>query len=525
MHFMVERQAGTMNANIIEKYVEKVYGYAVGHTYSREEADDLSQEILFTAVRELPKLKDADKFEPWLWGIANNVTKCFRRQMGKKRALYSYDIPEDIAYEEDSDDDKEAVCDLLRTKIAMLSSIYRDIIVLYYYDSLSTKRIAEKLNIPEGTVTWRLSEARKKLKKECTKMNETALRPIKMHIDIYGTGEYDDKTVPFPSRYIDDALSQNILYYSYEKPATVEDLAKLCGVPAYYIEERIGNLLKREAVIEVSKGRYQTDFIIWSDKYGIFCEENAEKALLPIMDKLVSAVKAVAAEAASIDFYKAGKSESDLLYLYGILAFDYLSRHYCRLPFPQIKQKYDGYRWNYIGSIETGKHPREKIGSQISANRGSRGNCSHTVWSGINSIRFRKMMFDTYINACEDIIYSGFSEDKNAVTDAIREGYIIKKKDGSFFVTVPCFTAEQKRRFDTIAEKYFAALMPEYSKIVEAFVSDYKKLFPKHLSDDIDRMCQNMFLNLYATVCSYAQKNGDFEMPSEFCYCDVMIQR
>ena len=105
--------------------------------------------------------------------------------MGKKRALYSYDIPEDIAYEEDSDDDKEAVCDLLRTKIAMLSSIYRDIIVLYYYDSLSTKRIAEKLNIPEGTVTWRLSEARKKLKKECSKMNETALRPIKMHIDIY----------------------------------------------------------------------------------------------------------------------------------------------------------------------------------------------------------------------------------------------------------------------------------------------------------------------------------------------------
>ena len=92
-------------------------------------------------------------------------------------------------------------------------------------------------------------------------------------------------------------------------------------------------------------------------------------------------------------------------------------------------------------------------------------------------------------------------------------------------MTVPCFTAEQKRLFDTITEKYFAALMPEYSKIVEAFVSDYKKLFPKHLSDDVDRMCQNMFLNLYATVCSYAQKNGDFEMPSEFCYCDVMIQR
>lgn len=67
--------------------------------------------------------------------------------------------------------------------------------------------------------------------------------------------------------------------------------------------------------------------------------------------------------------------------------------------------------------------------------------------------------------------------------------------------------------------------MPEYSKIAEDFIADYKKLFPKHLSDDVDRMCQNMFSNLYVTVVSYAQKNGDFEMPSKNCYCDVMIKR
>jgi len=213
-----------MNASIIENYVEKVYGYAIGHTYSREEADDLSQEILFTVVRELPKLKDESKFEPWMWGIASNVTKSFRRYMGKQRAMYSFDVPEDIVCDEETDDDTEALYDSLRTKIAMLSSIYRDIIILYYYDSLSVKKISETLNIPEGTVTWRLSEARKKLKKEYTKMTETALRPIKMKLDIYGNGNYDGVTIPFPDKYIDDALSQNILYYSYEKPATVEEL-------------------------------------------------------------------------------------------------------------------------------------------------------------------------------------------------------------------------------------------------------------------------------------------------------------
>ena len=155
-----------MDLGFIESYIEKVYGYAVNHTYSRDEADELSQEILFIVVRELPNLKDDSKFEPWLWGVARNVTKSFRRHMGKQRAMYSYDVPENLSYEDQYFNEQEEMYDFLRTKIAMLSSIYRDIVILYYYDGLSTKQISEKLHISEGTVTWRLFEARKKIKKE-----------------------------------------------------------------------------------------------------------------------------------------------------------------------------------------------------------------------------------------------------------------------------------------------------------------------------------------------------------------------
>ena len=80
-----------MDSSILEQYVDKVYGYAVRRTYSREEADELSQEILLTALNELPKLRDDNRFEPWLWGLAGNVTKSFRRYLGKQRAMYSYD--------------------------------------------------------------------------------------------------------------------------------------------------------------------------------------------------------------------------------------------------------------------------------------------------------------------------------------------------------------------------------------------------------------------------------------------------
>ena len=54
---------------------------------------------------------------------------------------------------------------------------------------------------------------------------------------------------------------------------------------------------------------------IWSDKYGIYCEENAEKILMPIMDELLTALKEISRQAMKLDFYKAEKSEADLFYL------------------------------------------------------------------------------------------------------------------------------------------------------------------------------------------------------------------
>ncbi|MBQ8632791.1 MAG: hypothetical protein IJ420_04225, partial [Lachnospiraceae bacterium] len=75
-----------MNPEIIEPYVDKVYAYAIKRTFTEEEAADLSQDILYTVLRELPKLREESRFEPWLWGIAGNVTKSFSRKQGKQRS-------------------------------------------------------------------------------------------------------------------------------------------------------------------------------------------------------------------------------------------------------------------------------------------------------------------------------------------------------------------------------------------------------------------------------------------------------
>lgn len=235
--------------------------------------------------------------------------------------------------------------------------------------------------------------------------------------------------------------------------------------------------------MKIQKNKYRTDFIIWSDKYGIYCEENAEKTLMPIMERILSALDSISQEAYKIDFYKAEKSENDLFYLFGVMAFEYASKHYCKMPFPQIKEKYDGNQWCYTGNMETGKHHRIGIGIQRCENLCSRGGYSHIAYNSISGIKFRQMMYDNYINVCEDILSEGATKDINSLANAIQDGYIIKREDGSFFVTVPSFNIKQKEKFDMIADKYLSPLMPEYSEAVDRFIG-------------LSRVIKNFFQNI-----------------------------
>ncbi|MBD5533217.1 MAG: RNA polymerase sigma factor [Lachnospiraceae bacterium] len=513
-----------LQASVIVAYVDRIYDYALRKTYTREEADELSQEILFTLVRELPRLRDESRLEPWLWGVAGNVARSFRRSMGKQRAMYFYDVPEEIVYDETAAEEaarNEELYAILREKIAMLSSVYRNMIILHYYEGLSTKQISERLTIPEGTVTWRLSEARRKLKKECTHMEESALKPIQMRIDIYGSGNYNGKERPFPSEYIKDALSQNILYHCYKEPKGIEELAKLCGVPAYYIEDCLENLTARDAVTEPVKQKYQTAFLIWTDEYGKYQREHAQGFLMPIMERMIAALKGIAEESRHIDFYKAGKSEDELFYLYSVLAFSCMEKAHYHRPYPPVSKKYDGNSWEYIGYMETRSDLRRGVGIQTC--HGDNVRYSHWVFC-FGEFQWREMMPNEEIRVCDDILNAGKTTDEYRASETIRKGYLKRLEDGSLAVMTPAFTQEQKKHLDQIAEKHMGPLMDEYCRIVDEYVDGYRRLFPKHLADTAARMCKTSFLNMFVEIIAYAQEHGEIPLPPKDSICDVLLR-
>lgn len=365
-------------------------------------------------------------------------------------------------------------------------------------------------------------------------MEETALRPAKIVLDIYGSGNYG-KDIPFPNAWIDDSLSQNLLALCYEEPKSIEELIKLTGVPAYYVEERMGNLVKRCAVISPSKGKYQTDFIIYSDKHGKYCEENAENALAPILGALCGALENFFGGVKKLPFYHAKKSEDEINYLCGIMAFDALSAKYNTINifgeasdtalYPSIPANYDGQKWRYLGFMESGKYHRTGIGHQICANRsGECGTLQHDVF-GLHGFGFRNMMTDYELHVCEHLLYGNPSDaDEYQLANAIKDGYITKCGK-ELTVTVPAFTAAQKQEFDRLAEACFALLMPEYTRLVTQFAKEYKKLFPKHLADDVTRTCYMFFTGCYDTVCAYCRTRGLLAKPEKDWICDVLIQR
>lgn len=444
--------------------------------------------------------------------------------MGKQRAMYSFDTLEGVTIFDNYEFENDETYEKLREKISMMSKIYWDIIILYYYDNLPVKQIAERLGIPEGTVTWRLSEGRNKLKKECTNMTETTLRPIKLAIRINGDGNYNGTTSPFPYVYIQDALSQNILYYCYEKPKTVEEIAKLCGVPAYFIEDCIKNLADREAISEPVKGKYRTEFMIYTDEVGKYSDK-VGYIFEPIIDEFVKSLKKLTEKTEELGIYTAGKTDDELIYLYGLMALEHLSGKYNPIKFVERPVRYDGFQWSYHAHLLCdNKYSSRGLGREESINLGSRGHYSHYSYH-FGGFSYRKMMFSNEINICEDIFEGCEITDTDSAASAIAGGFISKKNNGELFVTVPAFTKEQMDKFNALAEDVFSATITDYANAVSEYVSGYKKLFPTHLEDDVTRACNYKFIMLYATtVCQMAIGKGLLKQPAPGSVCDVLIQ-
>ncbi|MCO8277123.1 sigma-70 family RNA polymerase sigma factor [Actinoplanes sp. TRM 88003] len=134
----------------VERYVARMLG---------RRDDDVVQEVWLAVVRGLPKLRQPDRFGPWLYAIAR------RAVMNRLRDAYA--IPEPPPVDE-LPDEASAVVDreLVAGALAALPAREREVLLLFHLEDLSLDVCAQICAVPVGTVKSRLNRGRRLLRDE-----------------------------------------------------------------------------------------------------------------------------------------------------------------------------------------------------------------------------------------------------------------------------------------------------------------------------------------------------------------------
>jgi RNA polymerase sigma-70 factor (ECF subfamily) len=158
-------------AKLMQRYRDSIYFLVLKMVHDPDDADDLTIEAFGKAFNNLEKYSPDFAFSTWLYKIALNNSIDFIR----RKRLETLSIDEDNENENGEGykiDLKSATLDpeekyikeqrakLMRETLEKLNPKYKTLIELRFFEELSYEEIAEKMNLPLGTVKAQLFRAK-----------------------------------------------------------------------------------------------------------------------------------------------------------------------------------------------------------------------------------------------------------------------------------------------------------------------------------------------------------------------------
>jgi RNA polymerase sigma-70 factor, ECF subfamily len=155
---------------LLRPRLDRLFRMAVAITRSEPDARDATQEACVLAWRELPRLRDHDRFDSWLSQILVNSCRMLLR--GKRRETIreiSMDDPLRPSTQEQpavtAEVDRLGETEAIQAAFGRLEPADRSLLVLHYVEGRPLAEIAQVMGSPVGTIKWRLSNARGALEK------------------------------------------------------------------------------------------------------------------------------------------------------------------------------------------------------------------------------------------------------------------------------------------------------------------------------------------------------------------------
>jgi len=458
-----------------------IFSYCMAKTPTREEAEDLSQDILCELIKSAENIRDDRAFYAFMWGVAGNVYKQWYR---KKLKNNTCELTENIPAEEYFDDDDGSEIYLLRRELALLSQKYRKATILYYIHGRSCSEISSALAISESMVKYLLFKSRKIMKEGMNmerNLGELSYNP-KTLIPMYsgqGPNQFDG--------FMQSKIRQNIVSACYNDALTVQQISLETGIPLPYLDDEIKALEEKQIIIKEGTHYKANVIIITSD-----CADEIERAVTKyheqIADKMTSFISDKLNEYKNLNFVGHDFSDNTLRWQLATVFLRTIIGLYCHTTSDAPKTAWGepAYIWfveklneKHIFNIcDVDSNHSDRI-YFLDYWKGGKGKGDHHDFYGN----------ERYINIFCDICRGeklNFSEyDLEDVAEMIKKGYVVKD-DETYRATVPVYTSEQYLTIVNNVKKFISdelvSIVREMDKTAATILSSHT---PKHLQEQV----------------------------------------
>lgn len=147
-------------ARLYDQYATDVLRVCYFYLSDREKAEDVCQDVFVRLMTTHPLLQPGRE-KSWLLKVALNRCRDLWRGAWLKRVILGWPTFELIPAPDEFSrrDDQQA----MMAAINQLPATFKEVILLHYYQGMNIAEIAQMLELPEGTISSRLSRGRKKL--------------------------------------------------------------------------------------------------------------------------------------------------------------------------------------------------------------------------------------------------------------------------------------------------------------------------------------------------------------------------
>jgi len=160
--------------HLVERYQAEAMGHALAILADCEDALDAVQDAFFDAYQALGRFDLSRQFYPWFYTILRN--RCFKQVAKRKKKVELSEAEAMILEPVRGMRPEDRIS--LEQALLELSPAERELVTLKHLDGLSYEELAERLEIPLGTVMSRLYHARRRLRE---KLVDTRLEAKEIH--------------------------------------------------------------------------------------------------------------------------------------------------------------------------------------------------------------------------------------------------------------------------------------------------------------------------------------------------------